>query len=335
MERAPDTAALRAHRLHLLAARSWRARGRHVPPDLRADERLAAIMALAVPSLVARVRAAYNGSLMLMKGPEAAAHRQDPETRYFRDLDFLVDDPYAAQRALVASGFIEGRNPEDYEDMHHLRPLVWPGLPLAVELHRRPNCPRWLTPPPTRELFRGAVPSRTGVDGVLAPSPAIHALLLAAHSWAHRPLARLADLIDVLAVLDGDRNVAHELAERWGWGGMWRATIAAADAILANGSCPLSVRTWARHLQRARESTVLEYHLVQVAAPVCAMPLSHAPRALCIGFSQAAAKHPNESWRDKCRRSGKGLATRSRPNPHISAPCKGVMNDAATAYQRT
>ena len=265
-------------------------------------------MALAVPSLVARVRAAYNGSLMLMKGPEAAAHRQDPETRYFRDLDFLVDDPYAAQRALVASGFIEGRNPEDYEDMHHLRPLVWPGLPLAVELHRRPNCPRWLTPPPTRELFRGAVPSRTGVDGVLAPSPAIHALLLAAHSWAHRPLARLADLIDVLAVLDGDRNVAHELAERWGWGGMWRATIAAADAILANGSCPLSVRTWARHLQRARESTVLEYHLVQVAAPVCAMPLSHAPRALCIGFSQAAAKHPNESWRDKCRRSGKGLA---------------------------
>ena len=180
MERAPDTAALRAHRLDPIAVRRWRARGRHVPAGLRADEHRAAIMALAVPLLVARARAAYGGSLMLMKGPEAAAHREDPATRYFRDLDFLVDDPPAAQRALVAHGFIEGGNPEDYEQAQHLRPLAWPGVPLVVELHRRPNCPQWLTPPPSHELFRGAAPSRTGVEGAPAPSPAIMR-----SSWLH------------------------------------------------------------------------------------------------------------------------------------------------------
>jgi len=309
VDRAPGTAALRAHRLHLVAVRSWRARGRHVPAGLRADEHSAAIMALAVPLLLARARAAYSGSLMLMKGPEAAAHREDPATRYFRDLDLLVDDPPAAQRALVARGFIEGGNPDDYEDAQHLRPLAWPGVPLVVELHRRPNCPQWLMPPPSQELFRGAVPSRTGVEGVLAPSPAVHALLLAAHSWAHRPLARLADLIDIVAVMDADgRTVADDLARQWGWSGMWRTTIAAADAVLADRSCPLSLRIWARHLRPARESSVLENHLLRIAAPVWAMPLTHAPRAFGVAFTQAAAKDSNESWDDKRRRSGKAVA---------------------------
>jgi hypothetical protein len=309
VERAPDTAALQEHRLQLFAARSWRASGRQLPVELRADEHRAAVMALAVPLLVARARAAYGGTLMLMKGPEAAASRPVPETRYFRDLDFLVDDPIAAQRALVAHGFFEGGEFGADEDAQHLQPLAWPGLPLVVEVHRRPNCPPWLTPPPSQELFRGAVPSVTGVEGVLAPAPAVHALLLAAHSWAHRPLTRLADFIDIVAVLGGaDRNAVDELARQWGWEGMWRTTIAAAEAILADRPCPLSLRIWARHLQPARECTLLESHLRRIAAPIWAMPLRHAPRAVGVAFKQVAGKHQDESWGDKRRRSSQALA---------------------------
>ena len=45
--------------------------------------------------------------LILMKGPEAAARYPDPALRPFCDLDFLVDDPAAAHRALMAAGFVE------------------------------------------------------------------------------------------------------------------------------------------------------------------------------------------------------------------------------------
>ena len=308
MERAPNTAALREHRLHLIAARSWRARGRHIPNGLRADEHRAAVMALAVPLLVARARAAYSGTLMLMKGPEAAAHHQEPETRYFRDLDFLVDDPSAAQRELVAHGFIEGGNPRTTEDAQHLRPLAWPGLPLVVELHRRPNCPPWLTAPPTQELFRAAVPSLTGIEGVLAPSPAVHALLLAAHSWAHRPLARLGNLIDVVAVLDGDNRNARTTLLGGGDGGNVANDDRRSRGDSGGRAVPLVLRIWARHLRPARECTVLESHLRRIAAPIWAMPLRHAPRAFGVALKQVAGKHQDESWGDKRRRSSQALA---------------------------
>ena len=63
-----------------------------------------------------------------------------------------------------------------------------------------------------------AVPSATGINGLLAPSPAAHALLLAAHAWAHHPLGRIGDLIDVAAVLPADeRPAAAALAQRWEW----------------------------------------------------------------------------------------------------------------------
>ena len=105
-------------------------------------------------------------------------------------------------------------DPARYEDAHHLRPLAWPELPIVIELHREPNHPTWLTPPATSELLQLTRPSVTGVAGLSAPVPAAHALLLAAHSWAHAPLRRLLDLIDVMVVLEGedDRRHARELA---------------------------------------------------------------------------------------------------------------------------
>jgi hypothetical protein len=88
---------------------------------------------------------------------------------------------------------------------------------------------------------------------------------------------------------------------------MWRTTIVAAEAILADRACPVSLRTWARHLRPARESTVLENHLLRIAAPVWAVPLTRAPRALGVAFSEAAAKGSHETWGDKRRRSRKAL----------------------------
>ena len=73
LDRTEDPAGLRAHGVQLLAARRWRVTGRPVPAALLADERSAAIATLAVPVLLTRVRAAVNGPIVLLKGPEVAA----------------------------------------------------------------------------------------------------------------------------------------------------------------------------------------------------------------------------------------------------------------------
>ena len=183
--------ALRHHGAQLIAARAWRKRGYSVPDELHTEERIATIRALAVPVLLKRIRGAYDGTLILMKGPEVAARYPDPAMRPFLDLDFLVDDPPAAHRALMASGFLEVGEPDRYEGAHHLRPLAWPELPLVIELHREPNRPVWLAAPDPDELLELTRPSATGVAGLSAPVPAAHAVLLAAHGWAHEPLRRL------------------------------------------------------------------------------------------------------------------------------------------------
>ncbi len=86
------------------------------------------------------------GALMLMKGPEVAAHYPVPSDRPFRDLDLMVEDPIPAQNAFIAVGFVEYGEPAAYTGLQHLPPLIWPGAPLVVEVHRRPNQPFWLLP---------------------------------------------------------------------------------------------------------------------------------------------------------------------------------------------
>ena len=298
--------ALRHHRLDLIAARLWREQGRSVPPELRAEERRSAVLALTVPEVLRRIRATYDGSLVLMKGPEVAARFPHPSDRAFCDLDFLADDPVEACRGLVAAGFVEVGDPKVYEHAHHLRPLVWPDLPLFIELHREVNHPDWLLPPPTVELLELTGPSVMGVDGLRAPVPAAHAVLLAAHGWAHEPLRRLMDLIDVAVVLgDGDRDLAAELAQRWNLERVWRITVAAADALLRGSRSGLALRTWARHLATVRERTVLETHLTRWAGPVCGLPEARL-RAVGDGtviFTGAARPRGGEAWIDAMRRT--------------------------------
>jgi hypothetical protein len=313
---APSVAALRHHGVELVAARVRREGGRAVPRELREDERRAALRALAAPVLLKRVRAAYTGPLVLMKGPEVAAHYPRSGVRTFCDLDLLVDDPYAAHRALKAAGFIEVGPPARYHGVHHLRPLAVPDLPLFVELHREPNRPRWLPSLPLADLLELTEPSATGVTGLQAPVRAVHALLIAAHGWAHEPLRRLLDLIDIGVLLrDGDRALAHELAHRWGLQRVWATTLGAMDGVLGGRRQGLAARVWARHLVAVRERTVFETHLTRWAGPVHGLPGTRL-RALGGGtliFSEAARPREDERWADVIRRVSLAMADASRP----------------------
>ena len=188
---------------------------------------------------------------------------------------------------------------------YHLVPLEWPGLPLRVEVHHRPNWPRRLSPPPTEEFFAVAVPSICGVPGISTLPPAQHALVVAAHAWAHAPLARIGDLLDVALLAEGaDRGEIDVIAERWGMGKLWRTTIGAADAILWAGRPPsLAQRTWARHLAAVRERTVFESHLEDWLSALWALPIPRAVWAIAAEVASEGLPARGEPWSAKARRS--------------------------------
>jgi hypothetical protein len=140
LDRAPTLDDLRARKLHLLATARWRQLGRQIP-DLLLDELFCAgDINSASRNILAQVRAAHQGPMMIMKG----TYRRllpAPHLRPYKDLDILVDDPVGAQRALMAAGFVAVGLPDEWFVRHHrLRPLQHPEISLPlVELHRRPN----------------------------------------------------------------------------------------------------------------------------------------------------------------------------------------------------
>jgi hypothetical protein len=314
VDTAPSLDALRKHRLHLAAARLWRARGGDVPADLVAEERAAALRAMLARFVLGKVRSVYDGSLMLMKGPEVAARYPLPSDRPFCDLDLLVDDPVAAQRALIAAGFVEHGEPAAYAGLQHLPPLMWPGVPLAIEVHRHPSQPFWLAPVSAESLFRAAVPSATGVPGVLAPEPAAHAVLVVAHGWNHDPLGSVGQLLDAAALLAfADERRAGAVARAWGWEGLWNTTLGTMDAVLGGKHPSLSMKLWARHLLGVRERMVLEDHFSRLAAPVWSLPAADVPRAVTCSLRYTAAPASDEDWMTQFRRSCLAIAHAFRP----------------------
>lgn len=309
IDRAPSLDALRAHRLQFLALGLWLEQARPVPESLLDEARSAAVMTVAAPALLKRARDAYDGRLMLMKGAEVAAAYPDPSMRYFRDLDLVAEDAPAAQHALIKAGFAQVQSSHDFSADDHLCPLVWPGLPLLVEVHRQPSSPTYLATPSAEEVLSLAVSSATGVDGLLAPSPAAHAVLLVAHSWTHLPLGRVSDLLDVLAVLpDSERADADALAHQWGWEHMWRSTTAAADALFNGGRPTAPLRTWARHLIEVREPSVLASHLSQLLAPVVALEPARAAHGINWAVRELLGPGPDERWRTKLHRTTRALS---------------------------
>lgn len=263
----PEAAA--DHKLGPLAARRLRALGQAVPEQLAREERAAKAGALVAPALLTRVREAYQGPLLLLKGPELTS-RYPGGARRLGDLDLVAGDAEQAQAALILHGF-RPKSMEveaDYLRHHHLHPLSYPGLPLPIEIHRQAMWPTGLPRPRTEELFEAAVPAAVGVDGLLAPDRRHHALLLAAHAWGEVPMRNLREFVDVLALTDdSDRDDLRKLARRWGFERGWSATLAAADWLLRDGPEPAFVPIWARYLRTLREPTVLEMHVQKWLSP--------------------------------------------------------------------
>ena len=279
VDRAPSVVDLLDHRLGAIAARHWRASGRPLPPAILEEEQYAAASLLAVPVLLSRVSAAYGERVVVLKGPEVAQRYPDPRMRPSHDLDLLVEDSERAFVALRAAGCEVVSH--DASDQHEL-PLAFPDLPLVIELHSAPKWPAWAGGPPTADLFAGAIPSTTGL---LGPRPEHHAVLLAVHSWAHRPLARVLDFVDVLVLLaETDPADADDVARRWRVQRIWTATLGAASALFSDAPKPWTLRTWARNTAEVRRPTRSEELLERCLSPFAALPARKA-----VGVSAASA----------------------------------------------
>jgi putative nucleotidyltransferase-like protein len=312
IDRARAPADLEHHGLHLLAAHRFRTLGRPVSNRLIAYERSVATISLATPAVLKRIRAAYDGDLMLFKGPEVAAVYPDPALRPYSDIDLLASDARAAQAALIAAGFEPLGDERRYAVLHHLRPLRLPGLPLLVEVHHAPKWPQGHEPPSTRELLEAAIPARCGVAGILGLPPAYHAVLLSAHAWAHAPLKHLRHLVDVaLVAADIEPSDCARLAERWGASHFWEATVAALNGLFGGARSPATLRLWARHLAPVRERTVFEKHLTAWLSPLWSFPRSSGLRECAAAFVADLRPLRGEDWRDKLVRTRLALANAS------------------------
>ncbi len=325
-----DVAGMNAHGLAALAADILERRGRPLPLLYAQAQRVARVAVVTAPAVLARAREAWEGPMLLFKGPELAA-RYPQHARTFVDLDLLVTDAAAAQNALLAAGFREEDDPEGiFVGIHHLAPLSWPGLPLKIEIHSEPKWPAGLTPPGVVELLETRIPAAVGAPNVFAPGPAPHALLVAAHAWAHQPVARVRDLLDVGALAaEAEPAELARLAHAWHIAPVWQTTTAALDALLA-GRRTTPLRLWARHVVQVREQTVLEQHLERLLAPFWGLPprlaTRQSVRALADEFRPA-----QESWREKLRRSAKAVR---RANVSVASH-RRLLGDSADRRRRT
>lgn len=348
IDRTESLERLRAHKIHLLAARRWRSLGRTIPPALLDDERLTTMIALTVPALLTKIRAACDGPVVVIKGPEIASRYPEPNLRTFIDLDLLVPNVDAVQAQLVAAGFQEtddppwtpprtSRSADPFADKHHARPLRWPGLPLRLELHRWPSWPRWLAPPPLEDLFSARVPSSLAIDGIHTLRREEHTLVVAAHGWVHEPLGRIRDLLDVAAMAEGlDLDELDAIADRWGIRRLWRSTVAVADALLdPHGRSTAAQRSWARNLASVRERTVFEAHLEGWISCFWSAPRRS---ALPLAFSNVLwdlRPAAGESWGDKLSRSRRAvMAARSPKSVHDGRLGRGARRLSPAARWR-
>lgn len=305
VDRAETVTALHAHRLHLYAAWHWRTQGRPVPTELVELERGAAVQRLGAPALLRHVREAYDGPMLLLKGAEVAARYPKPELRPSLDLDFLVPDATAVQKALIAGGFAE-REVFHGNEHHHLRALEWPGALMRVEVHNTPSWPTWLTPPSTDELFEAAASESVLGHGILALPPAHHALIVTAHMWREIPLARLGQLIDVRVLAqEAEPDELERLSSDWGLRRLWARTDGTAQRVLGGesrqGTFP------AKRLETVSEATVLEAKLAELAAPFRGLPPGKALVATARELLAELLPQPYETWRGKLTRSAGAL----------------------------
>ena len=291
-----DADALRAHALVPLAAERIRSRGGDVPQEFLKEERAAKMANLIAPSVLDRAREAYEGPMMVLKGPEVSA-LYPGRARMLVDLDLLVADAPAAWKSLLAVGFEPADRLERVlPSFYHLNPIELPGFPLPIELHKSAKWPSGLRPPPNEVLFEAAVPASVEVQGLLTPAPAHHTLLLAGHAWAERPLERFRDLIDVALMADGiDSRELERTAAEWRWDRMWRTTKAAIEWLVEDAPRPAPLRLWAKHLAEFREPTVPELRLRRWLSPFWALSPASAVREITYDLKKAVIGRGRES----------------------------------------
>jgi Uncharacterised nucleotidyltransferase len=303
IDRSPGPDDLQSHGLHLLAARRWRALGRDVPDAVRSEEQLAAQRSLAVPGVLEQLAAAADEPLVVFKGPCLAASYPDSVLRPFRDIDVIAADAESVHRRLRAAGFEELGSASHYDRRHHLVPLALSQLPLVVEVHRRPEWVRWSTPPSASWIIGRGTAAPFGIDRILFPHPADHALLVAAHSWATLPLRRLLDLLDIsLLATAAGRATVFELAREWDLERVWSCMIGVADALLGTAAAPVALRTWGRNLATARDLNVIEAHLRRLASPFWALPAPRAVPTALQALGREFVPGPEDDWRTKAER---------------------------------
>jgi Uncharacterised nucleotidyltransferase len=331
IDSSPGVADLRAHGLHLLAARRWRSLGRPISPELEQEEIQAAFLTHAVPIVLAEVRGACEGPIAVMKGPVIAARFPAPSRRPFVDLDLLVGDPRGASRTLVDAGFTPGGDPATYANLpHHLRPLRSPSRPLHVELHSHPKWIEGLEVPSAYSLLEEAEPADLGVHDILMLAPSHHVLVLVAHAWAHDPLTRLLRILDVAVMAEGlDRREVDSLARTWNMGRVWQTTSMVSDALFRDGRQPWILRVPGRGLRTARESTVLELHVGRLITPFYVYDPVRSVRAVISASTGFLRRQEGESWRKKLTRTARQL---THPSMRRS---KHVRSIGETAQQST
>jgi len=274
-----------------------------VPAELVEFERAAVVTTVLAELVLERVRDAYDGRIILFKGYEVAQSYPSTSLRPFVDVDLLVEDADKAQAALLAAGFEALGEPELYEDIHHLRPLMAPGIPIPIELHHTPKWPERIgMKPALSELLARAVPSKTGIDGIEALGAVDHGVVLTAHAWAHEPLRTLVELLDVRLAVAGREAEARATAREWGLGGVMEATLATSSHIFAAEPLPLGLRLPARHLARAKERTVFESHLTEWMAPLWELQGRARFRQVGNAFLDDLRPRSGEGWRSKRRR---------------------------------
>jgi hypothetical protein len=302
------------HGVGPLAARRLRAAGEEIPERLLREERAAATSNLVAPALLSRVRAAYDGPLILLKGPELS--RCYPgRARRFGDLDLLPADAEQAQAALLASGFrLQDRDwpPEGYHEVlrphYHLHPLEWPGLALRVEIHKQVKWPRGMVAPPNEEIFEAAVPANVPVEGLLTVNPLHHAVLLASHAWGEIPMRRIRQLLDPIAFVDGqDRAPYREAARAWQFERGWDTILGVADWLFHDGDAPRALRTWARYFREFREPTVLEMHVQEWLGPFSMARPATAVRISGAAISRDFRPEMGQTWQQKLGRIARSL----------------------------
>jgi Uncharacterised nucleotidyltransferase len=304
IDRAPTVEDLFAHRLHLYADWRWRQLGRPIPQELAELRKGAAVLRLAAPALVGRIRQVYDGPMILLKGAEAGARYPRPDLRPSMDLDLLVLDAEQVQRRLLADGF-KVHDELAPEGGHHLPQLEWAGLLMPVEIHVRPNWPTWLPVPSNEELFAAATAESVVGHGIRALPPAHLALVLTAHMWTDAPIARIGQLIDYwLVSREADPDELAAVAERWKMTRLWRTTDAVARRVLLGEAT--SVRAaglWTRRLDTARDRTVLGAKIAAVVAPFWGLPAGEAAAATARGLAADVRPQRGETWRRKLSRT--------------------------------